>query len=408
MKKRVPKLRFLEFSGEWKEKKFADCVQILSKLVDPKEKRYENLPHIGPGNIESSTGRLLKYNLVKNDNLISGKYLFGKKDVIYGKINPQLKKVVFPHFNGLCSADAYPLTAKENEILPAFLFNYLLTDDFSAYTISVSMRTGMPKINREDLDKYLFILPDVIEQQKIADFLSTVDNIIASEQRILDDLQLKKKGLMQKLFSRELRFKDKNGKKFPEWEEKKLGYVADILSGKRIPVGDTFAKDDTGLKYITVSDMDEKYVNSENIQFISSRVESKIKKYKVKTGDIIIAIVGATIGKLNMIPSSLNNANLTENCDKFTNYKSVIPEFLYSLLKSDSVIKEIDSQKTVSAQPKLALDRLRNFTFLFPSIPEQQKIAECLCLLDNVIEEQRKVVAGWKLRKKGLLQQMFV
>jgi restriction endonuclease S subunit len=152
-------------------------------MVDPKTGEYDNLPHVAPGNIESFTGRLLdNVKTVKEENLISGKFRFHAGDIIYGKINPQLGKYVFAVFEGLTSADAYVLNAK-NGLYQKYLFAILQTRDFFDYSVSVSKRSGMPKVNRDELNAYSFFAPIEAEQQKIGIFLLSLDNLIALHQR---------------------------------------------------------------------------------------------------------------------------------------------------------------------------------------------------------------------------------
>lgn len=154
---RYPRIRFEGFTEPWEQRKWIDTVEISTNMVDPRKSIYDNLPHIGPGNIESFTGRLLdNVNTVKEDNLISGKFHFNKGDVIYGKINPQLGKYVYAPYEGLASADAYVLNSK-NGLHQTFLFTVLQTQHFFKYSVSVSMRSGMPKINRNELNEYSFM-----------------------------------------------------------------------------------------------------------------------------------------------------------------------------------------------------------------------------------------------------------
>ncbi len=152
-------------------------------MVNSKTGLYDELPHVAPGNIESFTGRLYdNVNLVKDENLISGKFRFGAGDIIYGKINPQLGKYVFAAFSGLTSADAYVLNAK-NGIDQKFLYTVLQTQDFFKYSVSVSKRSGIPKINRDELNAYSFTVPSTAEQAKIGELLLNIDNLITLHQR---------------------------------------------------------------------------------------------------------------------------------------------------------------------------------------------------------------------------------
>ena len=167
----VPEIRFAGFTNAWEQRKWSNTVDISTDMVDPKTGLYDELPHVAPGNIESFTGRLFdNVKLVKDENLISGKFRFSAGDIIYGKINPQLGKYVFAAFSGLTSADAYVLNAK-NGIDQKFLYAVLQTKDFFDYSVSVSKRSGMPKINRDELNAYSFAAPSTAEQAKIGSFL---------------------------------------------------------------------------------------------------------------------------------------------------------------------------------------------------------------------------------------------
>lgn len=199
-----------------------------------------------------------------------------------------------------------------------------------------------------------------------------------------------------------LRFKEFCG----EWEEKRLGEIADVLSGKRIPKGMSLSTVDTGIKYITVSDMGEKYINNENIKYINEDIEEKIKKYKVSENDIIISVAG-TLGKINIVTKDFQNANLTENCDKITNLKGIKHKYLYMYLNSSYIQGQINSIYTVSSQPKLALTRIRDFIINTPSLPEQTKIADFLSTVDDKIQNQQDKITHLENIKKGFMQKIF-
>ncbi len=196
----VPEIRFAGFTDAWEQRKWVDTVDISRDMVDPRLGQYDDLPHVAPGNIESFTGQL--YNnikTVKEENLISGKFRFYAGDIIYGKINPQLGKYVFSQFDGLTSADAYVLNAK-NGLVQEFLFAVLQTARFYDYSVSVSKRSGMPKINREELNAYQFPAPSEEEQRLIGEYLLKLDHLITLHQRELERLQNIKKSCLEKMF----------------------------------------------------------------------------------------------------------------------------------------------------------------------------------------------------------------
>lgn len=196
--------RLKGFSGEWDAVKFSDVCCIKANMVNPRLPEYAYYPHIGNESIEKHTGKLLSYHLVKDDNLVSGKYFFHDTDVLYGKINPQFGKATYPQITGLCSADMYPISCGA-KIRPQFLLNILLSEDFLRYSISQSMRSGMPKINREEIAEYCFLLPDYDEQQAIAQILTDMDDEISALQKKLDKLRRIKQGMMAELLTGRIR-----------------------------------------------------------------------------------------------------------------------------------------------------------------------------------------------------------
>ena len=153
-------------------------------MVNPQLEQYKKLLHIGPGNIESFTGQLFdNVHTAEEDMLISGKFKFYIGDIIYGKINPQLGKYYYSDKNGLCSADSYVLRAKSG-IKQKYLYSILQTANFYDYSVAVSMRSGMPKINRDELNSYSYLSPiNMDEQSLIGDLLLKIDKVITLHQR---------------------------------------------------------------------------------------------------------------------------------------------------------------------------------------------------------------------------------
>ena len=138
---------------------------ITSGQVDPREPRYARLPLIAPNHIEPGRGRITELVSAETQAAISGKYLYEKGVVLYSKIRPELRKAAIAPCQGLCSADMYPLIPNE-DLRATYLLEILLSDAFSRFAISGSMRTGMPKVNRKHLAALRFDLPSPAEQDK--------------------------------------------------------------------------------------------------------------------------------------------------------------------------------------------------------------------------------------------------
>lgn len=149
----------------WERAPLGRLTKIDAPMVDPKKKEYLDLIHIAPNNIEKCTGQLLPAKTAREDNLISGKFLFTEKHVLYSKIRPYLRKGALPDFSGLCSADMYPIEPIKNVLTREYLLFILLSDAFDDYTKTIPGRANIPKINRTELNAYETIVPDYALQK---------------------------------------------------------------------------------------------------------------------------------------------------------------------------------------------------------------------------------------------------
>ena len=172
---------FTQRGSGWVEKRFDEVCAITSTLVDPRKKEFLDLIHVGAGNIESKTGVFVDLKTAREEGLISGKFLFDESMVLYSKIRPYLMKVARPDFEGLCSADMYPLSPIQNVVTRDYLFHLLLSKHFTDYAIQGSARAGMPKVNREHLFEFRVWLPDVKKQKQLA---AKLDDLREETQRL--------------------------------------------------------------------------------------------------------------------------------------------------------------------------------------------------------------------------------
>lgn len=200
------KARFVEMFGDlksnsksWKIVGFNECADIDTNMIHD-FKGYEDYPHIGIDSIEKETGRLVGYRTIAEDGVISGKYLFTPAHIIYSKIRPNLNKVAMPDFDGLCSADAYPILVKEG-ICNREYFGYILRSQyFLDYILTFSNRTNLPKVNKSQVEGFTLPLPPIEIQNRFADFVHQVDKSKVAVQKALDETQLLFDSLMQQYF----------------------------------------------------------------------------------------------------------------------------------------------------------------------------------------------------------------
>ena len=194
----------------WKTTRFDSVAAIRSNLVDPAE--YQSFPHIAPDNIEKKTGVLLEYHTIAEDGVTSGKHRFYSGQILYSKIRPYLSKAVVVDFDGLCSADMYPIEAYQNA---RCLWYYMLSDEFLLQASTAGSRSVLPKINQKELSALTVHLPtNDREQEEIARIL---DELFDKEQQtkeaaeiVLDQIDLMKKSILARAFRGELGTNDPN------------------------------------------------------------------------------------------------------------------------------------------------------------------------------------------------------
>ena len=202
----LTKARFVEMFGDlktnskgWQIVGFKECADIDTNMVHNFE-GCEEYPHIGIDSIEKETGRLIGYRTIAEDGVISGKYLFTPEHIIYSKIRPNLNKVAMPDFEGLCSADAYPILVKKG-ICNREYFGYTLRSQyFLDYILAFSNRTNLPKVNKKQVEGFALPLPPIEVQEQFADFVKQVDKSKVAVQKALDETQILFDSLMQKYF----------------------------------------------------------------------------------------------------------------------------------------------------------------------------------------------------------------
>lgn len=190
-------------NSDWRLIQFGEVAEIKSNLVEPAN--YQDFPHIAPDNIEKKTGILLEYHTIAEDGVKSGKHLFHAGQILYSKIRPYLSKVVIVDFDGLCSADMYPIDAKEDT---RYLWYYMLSDEFLEQASNAGSRSVLPKINQKELSKVMVRMTSLIEQQVIVKIL---DDIFEKERQakeaaeaVLDQIDIMKKSILAHAFRGEL------------------------------------------------------------------------------------------------------------------------------------------------------------------------------------------------------------
>ena len=200
------KSRFVEMFGDlksnprrWSVVPFLEFAKIDGNMTTNYEK-YADYPHIGIDSIEKGTGELKGYRTVREDGVISGKYIFTPQHIIYSKIRPNLNKVALPDFYGVCSADAYPILPNRLNCNRVFLAAVMRSEYYLDYILQFSSRTNLPKVNRKEIAGFRMPLPPMALQNQFAAFAEQTDKSKLAVRKSLEKLETLKKALMQQYF----------------------------------------------------------------------------------------------------------------------------------------------------------------------------------------------------------------
>ena len=276
-----------------------------------------------------------------------------------------------------------------SNILDGRIMSYILNHQAKWKIAAIAQGKSIVHIQAKQLSNIHVKYPvSKAEQQKIAEFLSTIDTVIEKQKETVSSWEERKKGVMQKLFSQEVRFKADDGSDFPEWEKKKLEDVVEFLDGQRKPL-------EAGQR-----------VSGKYPYYGASGIIDYVEDYIFDEELILLSEDGANILDRNYRVCFLakgkywvnNHAHVLRAMDGNVN------GFICEQLESFDYRK----YNSGGAQPKLNQATCRSIIMNIPCLEEQQKIADCLSSLDEVIEKQKAILAAWEELKKGLLQQMFV
>lgn len=408
---KVPRLRFPEFrdAAEWEEKKLKDFFLEQSRIIAKPAMTYTGL-----GIRSHGKGTFLKEEQDPQKNSMENLFRVENNDLIVNITFAWEGAIAIAndYDHGALVSHRFPTYVNDKSISVIDFFRYVISTKFFIHNLYLISPGGAGRnrvMNKKDFLEIKISIPKRLEQQKIADCLTSLDELIVAYNKKLNTLKLHKKGLMQQLFPAEgeivprLRFSE-----YPdglEWSIKLLGEICEIKGGKRIPKGCILTEKNTGFPYVRVSDMYMGGVDEKSVLYITDDIEKRIENYKISKRDLFLTVAG-TIGIVGKIPEKLDNANLTENADRII-VREIDKDFLFHFLSSDRQQKNITASITNNAQPKLALERIRKFMIPVPSKIEQQKIGVFLSSIDNLVAAQSAKIDALKEHKKGLMQQLF-
>ena len=393
-----PKLRFKADDGsqfpDWKEKKIGDLFYKVNernngqfgkdKWISVAKMYYQDEDKVTSNNIDTRT-----YVMRIGDMAFEG---HPNKEFKYGRF------VVNDIGDGIIS-ELFPIYRHKGEYVLKY-WKYAIQIDTIMQKIYrkaiTSSGASSNKLDNNDFENQSIPVPCLEEQQKIAEFLSTVDTVIEKQKETVSAWEERKKGVMQKLFSQEVRFKADDGSDFPEWEEKKLGDVFTERT-ERSKGGESLLSVTIAEGIIKQSETDKRNIASENKSNykIVKKNDLAYNTMRMWQGAEGVSEYDGIVSPAYTVITAVdgNNSYFFETMFKQTFMLQVFQRF---------------SQGLTSDTWNLKFPAFSEIKCQVPCEDEQNKIVECVAVLDDVIEKQKETLAAWEELKKGLLQQMFV
>ncbi|MCB4779415.1 MAG: restriction endonuclease subunit S [Sulfurovum sp.] len=369
----------------WRKIELSDVFEISKNKFNPKttnknEKCIE-LEHISQG-----TGKLLGYTNSSEQQSI--KNIFKKNQVLFGKLRPYLKKYWKADFEGVCSTEIWVLDGKS--ITNDFLFQFIQTEKFNQVA-NVSSGSKMPRADWKYMAEIPFNIPPLKEQQKIAQILSTWDDAISKQEELIVAKEQLKIGLMQRLLSGEVRFAGFDG----EWEYKNANLLFKTISNK---------DHNSDLPILAIS-QDLGAVPRHMINYKITATEKSISGYKViEKGDFIIS--------LRSFQGGIEYSNYKGICSPayiiLRPYVTIEDVFYKYYFKTHKYIQQLNSKlEGIRDGKMISYKYFSEIKIPFPSMEEQQKIAQVLTAADKEIELLKSELTALKEQKRGLMQRLL-
>ena len=396
--KKIPKLRFPGFSGVWEENKLGEVSKFWNGKAHEQDISEYGKYIVVNSKFISQNGEVKKYSDKQISSLKKDDIAIVMSDIPNGKA---ISKCFLVNEDNTYTLNQRIGGIKSKEIVSPFLIRIL---NRNKYFLKFDNGVSQTNLRKDEVLRCPVIFPSIPEQQKISDFLRSTDAWIENLQAQKESFESYKKGMMQKIFAQEIRFKDEDGKEFPKWEEKKLGEICDKAKSGGTPTSTKKEYYDGSIPFLSIADMTKsgKYI----LQTEKSISEEGLKNssaWIVPKGSLIYSMY-ASVGfvAINQIPLATSQAMI----NLIPNSKIINLEYLYYYLFLYK--KLVHSFIETGTQGNLNAKIVKNFFVPVPLFLEQQKIAGFLTSIDKIIESKQQQIVQAEQWKRGLMQGLFV
>lgn len=400
----VPELRFKEFGGQWEPSEIRSLIVKTSKKVQLKEDiEYREIG-------VRSHGR----GIFHKEPTTAG--VIGSKRVFWVHPRAFVVNIVFAweqaialtseREKGMIASHRFPMWIPRDGKVNLEFLRYFFRRKRGKYLLELASPGGAGRnktLGQEDFGKLKVVFPKIEEQEKIAASLGSVDEKIALLEKKRELFEQYKKGVMQQIFSQQIRFKDDNGNDFPDWEEKRLGEIA--LNSK-YGMNAAAVPFDGKAKYLRITDIDEESRSYLCDPPVSPKGGGD-EDYRLVEGDIVFTRTGASVGKSYLYSKKDGPLYFAGFLIRFR-IKDAEPEFIFAQTLRDVYRNWVRVMSVRSGQPGINAGEYERLPIVLPCKDEQRKIADFLTAIDDKIKLVAQQITHMRDFKKGLLQQMFV
>ena len=401
-----PALRFKGFTDPWEQRKLGDITVELSEYATQE---------LGLPLLTSSRSGLMYQDEYRDSRTTkSTETLFSVVPVGTCTYRHMSDDDVF-HMNintlekGLVSREYPVFEASKGNNLEFLVQHINSSEEFKAFCAEQKKGGTRTRLYYNTLCQFTVRVPALKEQAQISQCLKKLDTLITLHQRKHEKLVNIKKSMLDKMFPQngvsvpEIRFK---GFTDP-WEQRKLGEICDFITKGATPTTYGFSWQPDGVPFFRNDSIKDNVFVFGEFSYISEAANEVLKRSEVHGNDILIAITG-DIGKVGIIPDTVEKANINQHIARVRIRKEALPYFVYQYLASDDTQKEYQKIKTGLSMPQLSLEQVRDIVVKIPEFNEQGKIADCLRRIDTLITLHQRKLEKLQNIKKSCLEKMFV
>lgn len=372
----------------WKMVKFGDIAQNVAVRVDPADAKtdvYVGLEHLDP-----STIHLRQWG--HPSDVTGQKLAFKKGDVIFGRRRAYQRKLAVAEFDGICSAHAMVVRAKPKMILPEFLPFFLQSDMFMERAIEISVGSLSPTINWKTLKVQEFPLPSLGEQKRIAEILWAADEAVEKWRGIVSEL----KALIDRMRDGHFSAPD-NERSAP------LGKWTELITKGESPRWQGFEYIDSGVLFVTSENVLFGEYSPEPTKYIPPDFHEKLKRSQLKQGDVLVNLVGASIGRACVFDSdceaNINQAVALIRC----NQKSLIPDYVLSFLLAPSNLRKLVGGSVNTARANISLTQLRDLRLPKIEVGDQKEFCQTIRAITEGIDRAQNQIEKLSSLSKAVI-----